>query len=130
MAEKLIQEGAIPITFSDSSGNIYEPSGFDEGKLRTMQRIKQDRGARVGRYILASTSARFNDPENVFAIPCDLAFPCASFDRVSEHDVALLAANGCQGIIEGTQQAMSDAALVVARKKGEMTFSSTHGKDH
>ena len=30
----------------------------------------------VGRYILASTSAKFNDPESICSIPCDLIFPC------------------------------------------------------
>lgn len=49
------------------------------------------------RYILASTSARFNDPENTYAIPCDYAFPCSSNEQLNENDMALLSANGCQG---------------------------------
>jgi len=120
VAEKLIELGAIPITFSDSTGNVYEPSGFDMAKLRTIQRIKQDRGAKVGRYILASTSARFNEPSNVYGIPCDFAFPCSTHDHLDENDVALLAANGCQGIIEGAQRAMTTKAIVAAKKKGFM----------
>eukprot|EP01035_Chromulina_nebulosa_P035115 gene35115-47187_t len=66
-------------------------------KLKTMQRIKQDRGARVGRYILASTSAKFNDPESICSIPCDLIFPCSNLSVLNENDISLLAANGCQG---------------------------------
>lgn len=118
VAEKLLQLGAIPITFSDSSGNVHEPNGFDAGKLKTMQQIKQDRGARVGRYILASTSARFNDPDDVYSIPCDYVFACATHERIDEHAVAQLAANGCQGIIEGIQQVMTDNAVLMAKKKG------------
>lgn len=49
LAEKLIELGAIPLTFTDHSGTIYEPNGFDMAKLRSIQRIKQDRGARVGK---------------------------------------------------------------------------------
>jgi len=47
VAEKLVELGAIPITFSDSSGHIYEPQGFDSARLKYIQRLKQDRGARV-----------------------------------------------------------------------------------
>jgi len=118
VAEKLLELGAIPITFSDTSGNIYEPSGFDSAKFRTIQRIKHERGAKVGRYILASTSARFNDPSNTYAIPCDLVFPCSPQEQISENDMSILSANGCQGVIEGVQRALSNAALVVLKKKG------------
>ena len=34
LAAKLHEYGAVPITFSDSSGHIYEPEGFDRGKVR------------------------------------------------------------------------------------------------
>ena len=51
----------------------------------------------VGRYILASTSAKFNDPESICAIPCDLIFPCSNISMLNENDISLLATNGCQG---------------------------------
>jgi glutamate dehydrogenase (NADP+) len=60
LAEKLVELGAIPLTFSDTSGFIYEPTGFDAAKVKTVQKIKAERGARVGRYIIASTAAKFN----------------------------------------------------------------------
>lgn len=118
VAEKLIEYGAIPITFTDSSGHIYEPGGFDVAKLKTIQRIKDERGARVGRYIIASTSAKFNEFGSVFDIPCDIAFPCSSIMQVSGANVQTLADNGCKAIIEGVQQAMSNGAIVNAKKRG------------
>jgi glutamate dehydrogenase (NADP+) len=60
LAEKLTELGAVPLTFSDTSGFIYEPTGFDAAKVKTVQKIKAERGARVGRYIIASTAAKFN----------------------------------------------------------------------
>ena len=47
MATKLLDYGAIPITFSDQSGHIYEQDGFQQSKLRTVQKVKKDRGAKV-----------------------------------------------------------------------------------
>ena len=32
-------------------------------------KIKAERGSRVGRYIIASTAAKFNDPANIFGMP-------------------------------------------------------------
>jgi glutamate dehydrogenase (NADP+) len=118
VAEKLIELGAIPITFSDTSGFIYEPQGFDAAKLKTIQRIKQDRGARVGRYIIASTSAKFNEPSPICSIPCDLIFPCSNIHKLSEGDVSLLSANGCQGIVEGVMHSISNEAISATKKKG------------
>lgn len=120
VAEKLLQLGAIPLTFTDSTGHIYEPGGFDSAKLKTVHKIKSDRGARVGRYILASTSAKFNDPENIHEIACDIIFSCSTATTLSESDVSMLASKGCTAIIEGVQHSMSNEAINVAKKKGMM----------
>jgi hypothetical protein len=37
VAEKLLELGAIPLTFSDSSGFVYEPNGFDAAKVKTVR---------------------------------------------------------------------------------------------
>ena len=118
VAEELIANGAIPITLSDSTGHVYEPQGFDSAKLKTLQKIKADRGARVGRYIIASTSAKFNEPESVYDIKCDYVFHCTFQQQMSDYDVNRLATNGCQGIIEGVNQSLSTDAIVAAKKKG------------
>ena len=44
LAQKLQQLGAIPLSFSDASGHVYEPSGITEGNLRTINKIKDERG--------------------------------------------------------------------------------------
>jgi glutamate dehydrogenase (NADP+) len=63
-----------------------------------VQKIKGERGARVGRYIIASTSASFKPPSEIFNVPCDLIFPCAGGSyQLNEAAVAKLAENGCHG---------------------------------
>jgi glutamate dehydrogenase (NADP+) len=101
VASKLLEYGAVPITFSDQTGHIYEPDGFEASKLRTVQKVKSERGAKVGRYIIASTTCQYNDPPNLFDVPCDLVFPCAQIGCISAEDVKTLSDNGCEGIIEG-----------------------------
>lgn len=120
VAQKLMEFGAIPVSFSDSKGNIYEPQGFDMNQLKTIKKIKQDRGATIGRYIIASTTCKFNEPENILSIPCDLVFPCDHGYALNEADVSMLATNGCKGIIEGAHRVLSLEGIKAAKKKGLM----------
>ncbi|KAH8094236.1 glutamate dehydrogenase [Aureococcus anophagefferens] len=66
VAERLLALGAVPLTFSDTSGHIYEPDGIAATKFEQISTIKAERGARVGRYIIASTTAKFNEPEDIY----------------------------------------------------------------
>jgi glutamate dehydrogenase (NADP+) len=112
----LLQLGAIPLTFSDSSGFVYEQGGFDDAKLKTVEKIKSERGTRIGRYIIASTSAKFNEPASIFDVPCDLIFPCSNNMPIDELAITKLASNGCQGIIEGVHRALQPTGLAAAKK--------------
>ena len=118
VAQKILDLGGIPITFSDSSGHIYEPGGIDKAKLKTIAKIKRERGARVGRYIIASTTAKFSEPANIFEIPCDYVFNCSRVNLMDEGDVALLAKNGCKFIVEGALRSTTPAGQAAAKKKG------------
>ena len=120
VASKLLEFGAIPLTFSDSSGHLYEPNGIDEAKLKTIDKIKDERGALLGRYIIASTTAQFNDPKSILDIPCDLCFPCAAMNDITVDAATKLADNGCKGIIEGGYSAVTNDARKIIKKRGLM----------
>ena len=120
LAQKLLDFGAIPITFSDASGNVFEPDGITSGQLRTINKIKSDRGALLGRYIISSTTARFNDPEDIFDIPCDLCFPCGNMNVIPSAAADKLADLGCQGVIEGSNSAVTPDARKTLKKRGMM----------
>ena len=118
LAEQLLQFGAIPITFSDESGHVYEPDGITEGSLRTINKIKEERGALLGRYIISSTTAQFNHPESMLDIPCDICFPCGAMREIDEAAVNRLADNGCQAIIEGGPSSVTPEARRTLKKRG------------
>ena len=48
-----------------------------------MKKIKSEHGARVGRYVIASTTAKFDEPDSIFDIPCDMVFTCSQNIDVS-----------------------------------------------
>ncbi|KAL9179773.1 hypothetical protein ACHAXT_007743 [Thalassiosira profunda] len=120
VAEKLIEHGAVPLTFSDESGFVHEPSGIDEAKLRTISNIKTERGAMLGRYVMSSTTAKFNEPGDVFDIPCDLCFPCGPIKSVDAAAVTKLADNGCAGVIEGGHKNVTIEGRQALKARGVM----------
>ena len=117
-AKKLLEYGAIPITMTDASGHVYEPDGIVEGKLATVNKIKSERGALLGRYIISSTSAQFNHPENIFEIPCDICIPCGAMHELGDAEVNMLADNGCNLVIEGGQSCVTSSARKILKKRG------------
>jgi len=118
VARKLIEYGAKPITLSDMSGHVYEPDGITDGKLTTINQIKAERGALLGRYIISSTTAQFNTPENILEIPCDICIPCGAMYEIDEAAVNLLADNGCKMIVEGGNGCVTPAARKILKKRG------------
>ena len=118
VARKLIEYEAKPITLSDLSGHIYEPYGITDGKLTTINQIKAERGALLGRYIISSTSAQFNQPENILEIPCDICIPCGRMNEIDESAVNMLADNGCKMVIEGGNAVVTSSARKVLKKRG------------
>ena len=48
--EKLIELGAKPVTFSDSSGYVYDPAGIDRAKLDYIMKLKNIQRGRVHQY--------------------------------------------------------------------------------
>jgi len=118
VAKKLLQYGAIPVTMSDESGHVYEPDGITEGKLTTIDQIKSERGALLGRYIISSTTAQFNHPENMLEIPCDICIPCGAMSEIDTDAVNALADNGCKLVVEGGQACVTPAARKVLKKRG------------
>ena len=121
MAAKLVELGAIPITLSDMSGYVHEPDGFNERKLSAAIAVKADRGSRLGRYILASTSAKFvdgrDDQHSMFDIPCNYVFACSGNIRIDSSVVNKLSQNGCSGIFEGSHRVVEPEAVNTLMRK-------------
>lgn len=120
IASKLLEYNAVPLTFSDESGHVYEPSGIDESKLRTISNIKTERGSMLGRYVTSSTTAQFNDPGSIFDIPCDMVFSAGPIKSINAEAVMKLADNGCLGVIEGGHHNVTLDARQALKSRGVM----------
>jgi glutamate dehydrogenase (NADP+) len=105
--EKLIELGAKVITFSDSSGSIFDETGVTREKLEFVKRLKNIRRGRVKEYAENYKEAVYTpvDPDldynPLWAHKADCAFPCATQNEINGKDAQHLVDGGVKAVSEG-----------------------------
>lgn len=116
-AEKLLDLGALPVSFSDSNGCIYDAGGITREKLDFVKTLKNVRRCRLREYADAF-DAEYRTDATPWAIPCDAAFPSATQNELDEDDARTLIANGCTVISEGANMPCTPEAVDVIMAAG------------
>jgi glutamate dehydrogenase (NADP+) len=98
--EKVLHLGGKPVTLSDSSGFIYDPSGITQEKLNWVKHLKEVRRGRIEEYV-KEFGGEFHAGKRPWGIPCQLALPCATQNELNEEEARTLVSNGCIGVSEG-----------------------------
>ncbi|MFV0337479.1 MAG: NADP-specific glutamate dehydrogenase [Chthoniobacterales bacterium] len=114
-AEKLLDLGAVPISFSDSDGTVYDPKGIDREKLEFVKILKTVRRGRI-REFADKFSLEYRENTVPWSIPCDAAFPSATQNELEEEDARTLLANGCKVISEGANMPCTPEAVDAFQK--------------
>jgi glutamate dehydrogenase (NADP+) len=104
--EKLIDEGAVPVTLSDSTGFIHDPAGIDREKLEWVKELKNVRRGRIRRYAehfpgVSYVAAEAGQNNPLWEVPADCAFPSATQNEIGARDAKSLLANGITAVVEG-----------------------------
>jgi glutamate dehydrogenase/leucine dehydrogenase len=99
--EKLLQNGAKPVTLSDSSGTIVDQDGINAEKLAWVMDLKNNRRGRISEYANQFKGATFLKGQKPWAVKCDLAFPSATQNEIDGNDAKTLLKNGCICVSEG-----------------------------
>jgi glutamate dehydrogenase (NADP+) len=105
--EKLLDLGAKPVTFSDSSGYIYDDAGVDRKKLAFIMELKNLRRGRVSQYVEKYPNAVFTpvdtgaDRNPLWDHKADCAFPSATQNEINAVDAQHLISNGVKAVSEG-----------------------------
>lgn len=98
--EKSISLGAKVVTISDSAGTVVDERGFTTEKLAELMRIKNVEYGRVSEYA-NRVGAEYHPGIRPWAVPVDLALPCATQNELDEDDAATLIKNGVVAVCEG-----------------------------
>lgn len=108
--EKLHELGATVIACSDSDGVIHDPNGID---VELLKQIKEVERARLTEYAQRKPGSRHIPQGNIWDIPCDLAFPCATQNELHANDARELVKNGCIAVSEGANMPSTAEAVKV-----------------
>jgi len=121
--EKLIELGANVVTFSDTSGSIYDPEGVDREKLDWLQELKNVRRGSVREFAEEFPSAEFTSVESgdmdenpLWSHKAACAFPCARQNEISSKDARTLLQNGIQQVVEGANMPTTPEAMKLFRE--------------
>ncbi len=99
--EKLNELGAKVVTLSDSNGTIVDEGGIDEKKLHWLMELKNIRRGRISEYTQKFPEAKYLEGKRPWEVKCDVAFPSATQNEISQKDAETLSKNGCICVSEG-----------------------------
>ncbi len=121
---KLIELGATPVTLSDSGGWIHDPEGITEDKLQFVMDLKNVRRGRIAEYCEHFTGATWqpastaDEPNALWAVPAQAAFPSATQNEICAADAAALVAGGVRVVSEGANMPTTPDAQVTLVNAG------------
>lgn len=96
---KLHDLGARVVACSDSDGVVHDPDGLD---IELLEQVKECERGRVSDYAeRRGGRARHRAGNGIWAIPCEVALPCATQNELNGRDAERLIANGCTAVVEG-----------------------------
>ncbi|WP_031067122.1 NADP-specific glutamate dehydrogenase [Streptomyces sp. NRRL WC-3742] len=114
--EKAQQLGATVLTCSDSSGYVVDEKGID---LALLKEVKEVRRGRVSDYAeLRGPHVKFVEGPGVWAVPCEVALPCATQNELTEADAIALVRGGVLAVAEGANMPTTPEAVRVLREAG------------
>jgi glutamate dehydrogenase (NADP+) len=124
--EKIIQLGGRAISASDSTGYVYDESGFTPEKLAFLKELKNVRRGRLREYADRFTSAVYkdfngkSDHNPLWNIKADCAFPCATQNEVSGKDASNMVSNGVKLLAEGANMPTTIEGINILIDNGVM----------
>lgn len=110
--EKLIELGAKVVTLSDSNGFIYDEGGIDKKELDCVLHFKNVKRARI-KECAKEFGCKYFEGERPWKTKCDIAFPSATQNEISEADAKALVKNGCMAIGEGANMPTTPEGIKV-----------------
>jgi glutamate dehydrogenase (NADP+) len=114
-AQKLIEQGAMVVTMSDSHGRLHFPEGLTVEQWTELRELKEQRRGSLSEFHGGGT---YTAGAKVWDVPCDLAMPCATQNELDVDDAAALVRNGVLAVCEGANMPVTHDAAEHFRANG------------
>jgi len=115
-AEKLLELGAIPVTFSDSHGVLLFKDGMTEEHLKAVMHVKNVARTsleKIGELFPALTGYEYVAGKSVWAceIPYELGLPCATQNEILPEHVPTMVKCGVKLVAEGANMPSTNETI-------------------
>ena len=124
--EKIIDMGGKVVSASDSTGFIHDEAGFTMEKLKFLMELKNERRGRIKEYADKFSGVVYKDSDDsaqsneLWNIPADCAFPCATQNEINETDAQNLVKNKVKLLCEGANMPTTIEGINVLIDNGVM----------
>ena len=112
-AERATERGARVVTLSDSDGLLVAADGLKPEQLDAVKALKLERRGRLAELAEAFEGLEHHPQARPWAVPCDIAMPCATQNELDEDDARRLVDNGLQAVCEGANMPVTAGAREV-----------------
>jgi glutamate dehydrogenase (NADP+) len=99
-ARKVMDLGGKVISLSDSEGTLYCEAGLTEEQWLAVLELKNVKRGRISE-LAAQFNLEFLAGQHPWALPCDIALPCATQNELDAESARTLLRNGCSCVAEG-----------------------------
>ena len=110
-AEKVLQEGGMVMTMSDSDGYVYDPNGIDREKLDFIMELKNLYRGRIREFAEKYPGVKYVAGARPWCEKADIATPCATQNELNGDDAKTLLANGIIAVSEGANMPSTPEAI-------------------
>jgi glutamate dehydrogenase (NADP+) len=119
-AEKVTQLGGKVLTLSDSQGYIHDPEGISQERIDWVKRQKGIVRGPLSAYADEYKGSTWYAGEKPWAVPCELALPCATQNEMNGGQAKMLVDNGCIAVSEGANMPVDLDGVHVFKHAGIM----------
>ncbi|MBQ7164409.1 MAG: NADP-specific glutamate dehydrogenase [Clostridia bacterium] len=117
---KAQQHGAKVVAMCDSNGYVYDPNGIDLDVVRDIKEVKR---GRIKEYAERVKGSSYREGcSGIWAIPCDVAMPCATQNEINGESARILVKNGVKYVSEGANMPSDLEAIEVFRQAENVVF--------
>jgi glutamate dehydrogenase (NADP+) len=109
--EKVTQLGGKVVAMCDYDGTVHDPAGIDVDKLEFTKDLVFNRRGSLKEYVSKYKGVTFLEKSQPWAIPCDVAFPCAAENTLGGDDARTLLKNGVKCVTEGANMPSTPEAI-------------------
>ncbi len=115
-AKKILELDGKVVTFSDSSGYIYDKDGIDQEKLEYIMELKNVKRGRIQEYADTYNCKYVEEVARPWNETVDIALPCATENEINKEEAQTLIDNGCICVAEGANMPSTPEAIQVFLK--------------